>query len=355
MSSVPEQALPNSIHGLTLYDANSVGLATLLGSPVAGSFLMALNYRRLAMTGKAVVTLIVGVIVTGFAILFGWNLPASVKFPIALALLLVTKWLAQSLQGATVKYHVDHGGRLGSRWMAFGSGVGFMAVIVAIAFFAVSKSTYATAKTSVTFGTKDEVYYSGSATRQEAESVGNVLKAGGYFTDRGADVFLSKGKDGTIISFVVNQNFASQPGIIDSFEEAGRQVAPVIGGFPIRVRLVNPAREVKQESLVGKVDFPGNDAVYYLGSANQSEAQALGQKLQSAGFFHGKGTDVFLSRHKDGTALSFVVTNGAWDRPGVVNDFVIITRNAAPAIGGLPIRFRLIDTSLEIKKDQVVQ
>ncbi|HEX4022104.1 MAG TPA: hypothetical protein VHX63_13240 [Acidobacteriaceae bacterium] len=356
MSSIADQTLPGPAPAYALFDANSVGLATLFGGPVAGSFLMALNYRRLELTGNAVVVQIIGIIVTGFAILVGWNLPKNVTVPLALALLVGTKWMAQSLQGATVKYHVEHGGRLGSRWTAFGSGVGFMAALFAVAFFTVFKSTYAsTARNSVMIGSKDEVYYSGSATRQDAQSLGDALKTRGYFTDRGADVFLSKGADGTIVSFVVNKDYLSQPGIMDSFEEVGRQVAPVVGGFPIQVRLIDSAREVKQESTVGEAVFPGNDAVYYLGTVKQSEAQALGQALKSTGYFEGKGSDVFLSKHKDGTALSFVVSDGAWNKPAIVSDFEKITRQAAPSVGGLPIKVRLVNTSLEIKKDQMVQ
>jgi hypothetical protein len=356
MSSIADQTLPGQPPAYALFDANSVGLATLFGGPVAGSFLMALNYRRLELTGKAVAALTIGVIVTGLAILIGWNLPKNVTFPLALALLYGIKWMAQALQGPTVKYHVEHGGRLGSKWTALGSGVGFMAVLLSVAFLTVFKSGYVSAaSTGVMIGSKDEVYYSGTATKQDAQSLGDALKTDGYFTDRGADVFLSKGADGTIVSFVVSKDYLSQPGIMTSFEEVGRQIAPVVGGFPIQVRLIDTTREVKQESTVGEVMFPGNDAVYYLGTVKQSEAQALGQKLQSVGYFEGKGSDVFLSKHKDGTALSFVISDGAWNRPAVVDDFEKITRQAAPSVGGLPIRFRLINTSLEIKKDQMVQ
>ena len=120
---------------------------------------------------------------------------------------------------------------------------------------------------------------------------------------------------------------------MDTFEEVVRDIAPVVGGFPIRIRLVNNAREVQRESNVGKVEFAGNDAVYYLGTVKQPEAQALGQRLQSVGFFEGRGSDVFLSNHGDGTVLSFVVGEGAWDKPAIVSDFEKITRKAAPSVG----------------------
>ncbi len=356
MSSITDQTLPGAAPAYTLFDVNSVALATLFGGPAAGSFLMAVNYRRLGMKAAGILALMVGVFVTGAAILIGWNLPKNVTFPLALALLMGTKWMAKSLQGPTVKYHIEHKGRLASRWTALGSGVGFMAAMFTIAFLTMFQSGHVSAaSTGVMIGSKDEVYYSGSATMQDAKSLGDALKTGGYFTDRGADVFLSKGADGTIVSFVVGKDYLSRPGIMNSFEEVGRNIAPVVGGFPIEVRLITNTREVKQTSMIGKIEFPGNDAVYYLGAVKQSEAQALGKRLQSVGFFEGKGSDVILSRHKDGTALSFVVSDGAWNRSAVVDEFEKITRQAAPSVGGLPITFRLVNTALEVKKDQTVQ
>ncbi len=356
MSSTAQQPVPDPNPTIKLFDSNAVGLATLIGGPVAGSFLMALNYRRLGFMGKATVALLIGAIVTALAILIGWNLPASTKFPLALALLFATKWLAQSLQGPTVKYHVEHGGHLGSRWTAFASGLSCMAILFAIAFGTVYNSGGAfAASKSVVIGTKDEVYYSGSATRQDAETLGNALKADSYFSDRGADVLLAKGNDGTTLSFVVQDKFLTQPNLLDSFEEVTRQIAPVVGGYPVQVRIVNTAREPQFQSTVGKIDFPGNDSIYYLGSVKQSEAQALGKSLQSVHFFQGRGNDVFLSRHKDGTAIAYVVSNGSWDKPAMVDDFEKITRNAAPSVGGLPIKLRLVSTTLDVKKEQLIQ
>lgn len=322
MSSTAQQDFSGLTPQYMLFDSNSVGIATLFGGPVAGSFLMAANYRRLEMNGAAGAALLIGIVVTGLAILIGWNLPGNISVPLALALLFGTKWMAQALQGATMRYHVEHGGCLGSRWTAFGSGVGFMAALFAVAFFTVFKSgTVSAANTGVMIGSKDEVYYSGLATKQEAQSLGNALKEGGFFTDRGADVVLSKGKDGTVISFVVNKDRVSQPEILDSFEQTIRQVAPSVGGLPIQVRLMTSTREVKQTSNVGEVTFPGDDAVYYFGAFTASDAHALGEKLKAIGFFEGRGSDVFLAKHSDGTMLSFVLGQEAWTNPATVAEF----------------------------------
>ncbi|MGC1871417.1 MAG: hypothetical protein WA700_10710 [Acidobacteriaceae bacterium] len=356
MSSTAQPAFQDPTPPFTLFDSNSVGLATLIGGPVAGSFLMALNYRRLGLMDKAFVALVIGLIVTAVAVLIGWNLPASAKFPLALALLFATQRLARFLQGPAIQQHVEHGGRLASRWTAFASGLSFMAVLFCIAFVTVYKSGGAfAASNSVVIGTKDEVYYSGSATRGEAQALGNALKSKAYFTDRGADVLLAKGKDGTSLSFVVQKKFLSQPGIMLSFEEVAREVAPTVGGFPVQVRLVNNARESQFQSTVGKVAFPGNDDIYYVGTATQAQAQSLGKTLTSIGFFQGNGADVFLSKHDDGTVLSFVVGDGTWEKPATVAAFKKITQDAAPAVGGAPIKFRLVDTQLDVKTEETIQ
>ena len=350
--TIPEQATSGMTPPSTLFDSGAVALATLFGTPAAGSSLMALNYRRLGQPGKGALALALGFAVTGLVILFAWHLPSSVSFPIGLALLFGMQRIARALQGPAVKEHVQRGGRLGSKWGAFGLGIVFCAALFAVIF-------YANYKPSVTIGSKDDVYYSGSATKADAQALGNALKEHGYFSDsgasgRGADVYLEKGKDGTVISFIVKAGSWDQPATVANVEELGREVAQSVGGFPLRVRLMNSTYDIKKESMVGKAIFSSVDNIYYLGAATDAQAQALGQAFKSIGFFKGKGVDVFLSKHADGTMLSFVVGNAAWDDPTIVGYFEKLVRQAAPVVGGLPVKLRLVNTSLETEKDETV-
>jgi len=159
--------------------------------------------------------------------------------------------------------------------------------------------------------------------------------------------------NGTTLSFVVKESAWDQPDMVSSFDEIGREAAPSVGGFPIHLHLMNKNRDVKKESTVGKVTV-GNDHIYYLGDATQSQAQALGEALKSAGFFIGKGSDVFLTKQTDGSSLAFVVGDGVWDDAAMVASFEKIARDAAPAVGGLPLKLRLENTALEIKKDETL-
>ena len=360
LSSIPNQLPayqippPAPAPSYTLFDANAVTLATFFGTPAAGATLMLVNERRLGHPGRGLVTLLVAIVITALVVLAGWNIPQGASSVFAIAMIVGMKFVANSLQGAAVKIHLQQGGSLGSKWTAFWVGMAYLVVIFVAVFAAVFIPGYmANNGPKVVVGTKDEVYYSGSATQADALALGNALKADGYFTDKGVTVLLEKGANGPVVSFVVKEGIWNQPDMVSSFDEIGREIAPSIGGFPIQLHLVNKAREVKKESTVGKVSV-GNDHIYYLGEATQSQAQALGDALKSASFFVGKGSDVFLTKQTDGTSLAFVVGDGVWDDAALVASFEKIAREAAPAVGGLPIKLRLENTTLEVKKDEAL-
>jgi hypothetical protein len=206
---------------------------------------------------------------------------------------------------------------------------------------------------TVTIGTKDDVEYSGTATKADATALGNALKTDGYFTDKGATVLLDKESSGTTISYVLQDGTWNQSGIVAKFDEVTREVAASVGGLPINVQLVNSDKTVEKSSSVGSVAF-GNDTVVYEGSATQAQAQALGQELQTLTYFSGKGVDVFLGKHTDGVTIAFVVSDGVWNDASTVSGFEDLVRQAAPSVGGLPVRLLLLSTTLQKEKDETI-
>ena len=345
-------AVPEPIPTYTLFDSTSVALATLLGSPVAGTGLMALNYQRLGKKNAAIAALAIGMAATGIAIAFGDRIPTYATTGVGVGLLVATSNLAKSFQGPAVQQHVLRGGPLGSRWAAAGLGLVLMVVILGGAFLVGYQLGGFGSK--VVIGTKDEVFYSGSANKQDALALGQALKDAGYFLDRGVTARISKGKNGTTVDFVVQEGMWDRPDIVSGFEEIGREVAPAIGGYPIQVRLMNSTQEIKKQLTIGKVIVGAKDETYYYGSATESEANALGQSLKSAGFFRDSGLSIFLSKGDDGTAITFVVEEGAWNMPERVAAFEALVRQSAPAVGGLPIQLRFVNTRVELQKAETV-
>ncbi len=117
-----------------LFDANAVTLATLFGGPLAGTSLMALNYRRLGEKTNALKTVMAGIGATALLMLLGSFLPQGSSLPIGIGLLAGTRRAAQSLQAQAIGEHINQGGRLGSMWKAFGVGMAFLTALCGLIF-----------------------------------------------------------------------------------------------------------------------------------------------------------------------------------------------------------------------------
>ena len=105
-----------------LYDQGSITWASVLGGPVAGCSLMALNYRRLGQTSSAWIALITGVAVTAAVIGAAQIFPA-ISSTSGLVLALATRSAAISLQTKQIDAHREAGGEFASRWQGFGMGL----------------------------------------------------------------------------------------------------------------------------------------------------------------------------------------------------------------------------------------
>ena len=107
--------------------------------------------------------------------------------------------------------------------------------------------------------------------------------------------------------------------------------------------------------LAKKKSVFGNDEILRSGKATQDEAIALANALKSHGYFCDRGVTVLLDKGTGYAAISFVVTDGAWDKPGLVCWFEDIAKEVAPAVGGLPVQLHLLDTSRYVKKSLTVE
>ena len=236
-----------AVPGYRLFDTNSVFIAAILGSPLAGVTLMALNYRRLGERSKGTAAFFIGVVATVLACVLGYFLPSSGSLAIGITIAAGTKGAAQYWQGAALAQHEARGGQLSSKWAATGVGLAFLAVFSAIILVG---ALGLGGQHRLVVGTKDEVYFTGSATKEDAQALGEGLKKAGYFLDRGFTVILSKDSDGTVISFVVKDGVWDDAGMAAGFQELGRGLAPTVGGFPIKVRLVNALKQSKKEFVL---------------------------------------------------------------------------------------------------------
>ncbi len=205
----------------------------------------------------------------------------------------------------------------------------------------------------VQIGTKDEVHYSGTATKEQALALGQALKTSGYFSDAGVTVLLNKSDSGTIISFVVNPAGWTEWGKVAAFEQIGRDVASTVGGLPLRVRLVDDGMEMKKEMDVHPNIKAGGIEMRYSGSATEVQAKALAEAFHKA--LADKELTVLFSVNQGKKEIAIVVHAGTWDDAGTVAGLQTFIRSVADSVGGLPIALRLIDSTLDSKKEVPVQ
>jgi hypothetical protein len=103
-----------------------------------------------------------------------------------------------------------------------------------------------------------------------------------------------------------------------------------------------------------KVTIGTQDQIFYTGSATQAEAQALGDALKTQGLLQDVGANVFLNKGADGTTISIILKEGTWNNAGMMETFEDIFRRAAPTVGGLPIRVKLLNGEKVVQKEGMV-
>ncbi len=88
-------------------------------------------------------------------------------------------------------------------------------------------------------GKLDAILYSGDATAQEAQALGNTLVAKGWFRDRGALALLSKQNGSADVSIVVRAGAWNDPKVVATFQALGSVISKAMGQ-PVRLHLADP-------------------------------------------------------------------------------------------------------------------
>jgi len=117
-----------------LFSVGQIILATLIGSPLAGSLLLAGNYRELRKTGAVWRSLGLGVFSTTVVFVIALWLPSN--FPnsaLPFAYCFGMRQLAIRLQGTPISNHFSAGGQKRSWAIPVAAGIGSLALILSMA------------------------------------------------------------------------------------------------------------------------------------------------------------------------------------------------------------------------------
>jgi hypothetical protein len=120
-------------NGISLFSVMQVSVATFLGAPLAGAFLISQNHKALGQGKAARQSLVTGVIGTvilmGIAFFLPDNFP-NLVLPIV-SIVVLQQWY-QKVMGETFNKHVADGGKKGSWVTTVGVGLLCLVLIIAI-------------------------------------------------------------------------------------------------------------------------------------------------------------------------------------------------------------------------------
>jgi hypothetical protein len=131
------------------------------------------------------------------------------------------------------------------KWLRILSGiVAIVCIVVALLIWFGQKSMMGT---KYAVSEKESVNYSGSATAQDAQALGEALKKIGFFDDtKAADVLLHTDQTGTAISFVVDHGWDNEE-ILTSFKQIGEMLVQGLKVTHLKIRLIDEHLNTKKE------------------------------------------------------------------------------------------------------------
>lgn len=119
--------------GYKLYSTNAVMIATVFGTALAGSYLMAKNYQRLGNQTGARQALLYGFLVVIASLIVGHFLPESIpSVTVSISVMVAMGQATKQLQGKAFEQHLQNQGLYESCWKAWRISLLFMVVIVVI-------------------------------------------------------------------------------------------------------------------------------------------------------------------------------------------------------------------------------
>lgn len=128
------QDSPTAATGEPLYKISAVGIATFIGTPVAGAWIIVQNLKRLGRPAEARNIWLTGIGLTLAMFVVGQLLPANISgMPMVIATLYVMVGLARQRFEPVLKQRATNASHFASNWRAFGVSLLFLlAVVVAV-------------------------------------------------------------------------------------------------------------------------------------------------------------------------------------------------------------------------------
>jgi hypothetical protein len=287
-SELPAGVTVISIH--PIYSPGQVALATFLGGPLGGGWLMAVNYKRLGEPAKMRGAIGLSVLAMAAVIAIGFVIGSGAAWVLALLPFIVMRALAEALQGDAYRRHVALGGSRGSNWRAAGLGGVSLVIYLGVIWGALTIEFLATRPEVVMVGATSVAYTDG-VPRAEAEAVGEALLEIQHLgRDARRSVEVTRDGDRRVVALVMKDFAFSDDEVQVGFHLlAERLSSKVYGGAPVDVwfldGMLRPHTRLSWETRPHALDLGDGHGVMYLSGIQETEARGIAQVLQDHGMF----------------------------------------------------------------------
>lgn len=129
--TTPPAAADGDKPAFKLYSPGQIFLATFLGAPLAGLYLLSENRKRLGHASLARLMLISGIVITAVLFAVSFVLPARAG-NIMPMLAAYSVWQFAKQDSVLIDAHQKKGGQMESGWKAAGIGLASMAVLLVL-------------------------------------------------------------------------------------------------------------------------------------------------------------------------------------------------------------------------------
>lgn len=280
----------------SLYSTGQVALATFLGTPLAGCWLVSRNFKKLGSRKSAWAILALGVAwaagLCGLAVLE--------KLPGIVSILSIpfTVLVMRGVQGRELDRHASLGGRTTSWGWAVGGAFACLGILCVAVIGAVFAWLLLTQAPSIAAPSGGEVAYLDGATEADARRVRDALAELDYFN--GAyTVQVSRDGERWVVAYVVTDEGLRDPEMGQAFGDLSDAISrKAFAGAPVDTVLLDdeakPHHRIAFEERVRTLPY-GKDELRFR-NLGEEQARALHDVLAEHAYFEDQGRTVMASR-----------------------------------------------------------
>jgi hypothetical protein len=299
-----------------MYSAGQIAAAAFFGGPVAGGWLLALNYKRQGEPARGRAAIALGALAMAGLIAAAFVVPERAMSSLALVPVVGMYWIAKSLQGDSYQRHLARLGRLGSNWRVAGIALASLALCGGTIVGAVIGYAYWNAPAELVMG-DGNVLYTAGVTTAEAQAVGStLLELERFRSGKTWTVEVARDDGRHVVAFVVKDFVFGDDQAHQGFHELADELSHrAFGDAPLDIWLADgdlePHVKLAWEARPRRLELGDGRVVGFQQGATEAEARGVADLLEQRGYFvAGTPATVVVRRRGPRHVVAFFFADG---------------------------------------------